>query len=59
MDYSIYALLARASYCKDSDGIILNFKEKAEASLTTLKRQYDALDNWEVVYADKALLGFQ
>lgn len=26
MDYKIYALLARASYCKDSDGIILNFK---------------------------------
>ena len=33
MDYKIYALLARASYCKDSDGIILNFKEKAEASM--------------------------
>ena len=28
MDYKIYALLARASYCKDSDGIILDFEEK-------------------------------
>ena len=37
MDYNVYAWLARASYCKDSGGIILNFKEKAEANLTTLK----------------------
>ena len=48
MDYNVYAWLARASYCKDSDGIILNFKEKAEASLTTLKRQYEELNKWKV-----------
>ena len=28
MDYNVYAWLARASYCKDSGGIILNFEEK-------------------------------
>ena len=49
MDYKIYALLARASYCKDSSGIILDFEEKAKANLSAIKDEYKVLNDWEVV----------
>ena len=37
MDYNVYAWLARASYCKDSSGIILDFEEKAKANLSVCR----------------------
>ena len=51
MDYNVYAWLARASYCKDSSGIILDFEEKAKANLSAINEKYKVLNDWEVVYA--------
>lgn len=48
MDYKIYALLARASYCKDSGGIILDFEEKAKANLSAINEKYNELIGWKV-----------
>ena len=40
MDYNVYAWLARASYCKDSSGLIFDFEEKAKANLSAIKDEY-------------------
>ena len=59
MDYNVYAWLARASYCKDSSGLIFDFEAKAKANLSAINEKYNELIGWKVIYADKALLGFQ
>ena len=61
MDYNTLAWLARASYCKDDKSLTIgNFEKKAIDNLSYINKYHDnVLDGWEVVYADKALLGFQ
>ena len=61
MDYNTLAWLARASYCKDDKSLTIgNFEKKAIDNLSYINKYHDnVLDGWEVVYTDKALLGFQ